>query len=158
MPKAGKSTVKQRKISERSLKNLKPFVKGDPRINRLGRPKNIDQIRALIQDIAGEVVEPNKEWSRIEVLLRAMFISKNSQDRRSLMEYGWGIVPRSVNLSINWQQEVADAVRAGVLSLEEVRRDLGDELYAEFFKSPVAVGLEAGAAEVDSAAKSDGAD
>ena len=38
--------------------NRKPggkFVKGDPRINRNGRPKSFDALRALAQEIAHEV-------------------------------------------------------------------------------------------------------
>jgi len=97
---AKRATVKQRKISERSLANLKPFVKGDPRINRLGRPKTFDQIRDLVQDIAADMVEPQQGWSRIEVMLRQMFISKSAQDRQNILEYGWGAVPKAIQLDV----------------------------------------------------------
>ena len=34
--------------------NLIPFIKGDPRINRDGRPKNFDALRELAREIGYE--------------------------------------------------------------------------------------------------------
>ena len=42
-------------------KQLKPFVKGDPRINRKGRPKSFDALRSLAQEIAHEAAKKSKE-------------------------------------------------------------------------------------------------
>ena len=42
-------------------KQLKPFVKGDPRINRKGRPKSFDALRSLAQEIAHEAAKQSKE-------------------------------------------------------------------------------------------------
>lgn len=38
----------------RQLANLRPFVKGDVRINRKGRPKTFDEWRSLVQEILQE--------------------------------------------------------------------------------------------------------
>lgn len=83
-------------------KKRKPgtFVKGDPRINRHGRPKNHDQLRALIQRIAGEAVDGKPEWSQIELMLRAMMKSKQAQDRKEIIEHGWGKVPQQLDINV----------------------------------------------------------
>jgi hypothetical protein len=41
---------------QRSLSNLRPFAKGDPCINRKGRPKSFDQFRELAQSIAHQKI------------------------------------------------------------------------------------------------------
>ena len=69
---------------------LKPFVKGDKKINRLGRPKNFDQVRKLAQKIAAESLEGAEAISRIEALLRVMTTSRNPADRKTFLEYAYG--------------------------------------------------------------------
>ena len=38
-----------------------PFRKGDPRINRKGRPKSFDQLRSLAQEIAHEAAKQGNQ-------------------------------------------------------------------------------------------------
>ena len=73
-----------------SAKDLIPFTKGDPRINRKGRPKTLKALRKLIQKIGAEDYDGNPEWTNIETLLRAMMRSKNSADHIGILKYGWG--------------------------------------------------------------------
>lgn len=84
----------------------KPFAKGDTRINRHGRPKNHDELRALIQRVAGESMENKPEWTRIEVMIRQMLISHSPADRVQLLEHGFGKVPQDVNVNF---QKMTDA-------------------------------------------------
>jgi len=79
----------------------KPFVKGDARINRNGRPKTFDAMRKLALQIAHEVatnkgecvVINGKKVTIAEMILRQMAISKNPQQQRAFMEIAFGKVP-----------------------------------------------------------------
>lgn len=72
--------------------NLKPFVKGDKRINRKGRPKSFDALRKLAQQIAAEELQSTDGdvITRIEALLRVMSTSRNPADRKTFLEYAFG--------------------------------------------------------------------
>lgn len=72
-----------------AIDNLKPFVKGDKRINRAGRPRSFDALRKLAIKIAGENV-PESEVTRIEALLRVMSSSRNPADRALFLAYAYG--------------------------------------------------------------------
>ncbi len=76
----------------------KGFVKGDPRINRTGRPKNFDQFRKMAQQILHEkVLGPDGNMiTRVEALLRSWLRSKNPLLQRALIEYAFGKVPDKV--------------------------------------------------------------
>jgi len=52
--------------------NLKPFKKGDPRINRNGRPKSFDKLRQLAQKISHEPIADGASMTAIEAILRQM--------------------------------------------------------------------------------------
>lgn len=57
-----------------------PFVKGDPRINRKGRPKGFDQLRALAQQIAAEVGATDadgKAHSNVDMALRKLITAQS---------------------------------------------------------------------------------
>jgi hypothetical protein len=79
-------------VSKQSrTRGLKPFVKGDGRINRRGRPKNFDAFRELCQKICHEKVTLNGEvLTRIEVILRDWAGSKDPQKQIALVQYGFG--------------------------------------------------------------------
>lgn len=89
---------KQRKMSPKSLANLKPFEKGDdPRRNLNGRPKSFDQLRELFQEIAAE-----ETTSRGKKMTRARFIgitmSTNKKQMKDFLEFAFGKVPQAVTL------------------------------------------------------------
>jgi len=87
--------------------NLKPFTKGDPRINRKGRPKSFDALRELAQQIAHEAAQTGGQPLVInghtvtvaEAILRQWATSKNPQLQRAFMEVAFGKVPDKVEMS-----------------------------------------------------------
>jgi hypothetical protein len=81
------------------------FKKGDPRINRKGRPKSFDALRELAQQIAHEaVIVGDKKFTVAEAILRQWAQSKNPQLQRAFIEIAYGKVPD--NVEVNQQGEI----------------------------------------------------
>ena len=78
--------------------NGRPFVKGDPRINRKGRPKNFDQLRAEAVRIAHEVL-PNSELTVIQSILRNWAKSNEPILQKLFVEIGFGKVPDKIDIN-----------------------------------------------------------
>lgn len=81
----------------------KGFVKGDPRINRKGRPKSFDALRELAQQIAhepapskdgGSVVIGDHVATQAEMILRQM--ARDNPER--FIEIAFGKVPTPIAL------------------------------------------------------------
>ena len=89
--------------------NRKPgtFVKGDPRINRLGRPKSFDALRELAQQIAHEKAKTKGETIVIdghavtvaEMIVRQWAQSGNAKLQQAFIEIAFGKVPQAVELT-----------------------------------------------------------
>jgi len=85
----------------------KGFVKGDPRINRKGRPKSFDALRTLAQQVAHEAALVGGEplvldghvVSVAEAILRQWAQSRNWQLQRQFMEVAFGKTPETLHVS-----------------------------------------------------------
>ncbi len=89
----------------------KGFVKGDPRINRKGRPRTFDAAQSLARAIATEVAtdrtgaEPQPVVvdghiaTVVEMLLRSWAASKDVRKQVAFMEYAYGKVPNPVQVT-----------------------------------------------------------
>ena len=87
-------------------KQLKPFVKGDPRINRKGRPKSFDALRSLAQEIAHEAAKQGNQPVVIdghvvtvtEAIMRQWAMSKDPRLQQKFIEVAYGQVPSVTRL------------------------------------------------------------
>lgn len=91
------------------------FVKGDPRINRKGRPhrpKSFDQLRDLAVKLAHETVTTQQgEMTAVEVILRQM--AKDPKQREIFLQYAFGKIPDklevnnsgNVTVTIKWPED-----------------------------------------------------
>lgn len=85
----------------------KPFEKGDPRINRKGRPKDFAGLRSLSQQIAHEVAKSNgveieidgRKVTVVEAVIRGLATSKNLRYQLAFLELAYGKVPDAFELS-----------------------------------------------------------
>jgi len=90
-----------------NVSNLKPFVKGDPRINRKGRPKSFDALRALAVAIAhepvvvdgGPVVVDGHAVTVAENILRRWALSGDTTSEARFVETAFGKIPNELQLS-----------------------------------------------------------
>lgn len=82
----------------------KPFVKGDPRINRSGRRKGTEDIRAALRRIGSELVEGTNVTKHDAILLNIIdgAVAGNEQKQRYYLEYYYGkpVQPVDVDASI----------------------------------------------------------
>ncbi len=75
----------------------KGFVKGDPRINRSGRPRHFDAFRELAIKIANED-HPETHYSNAEELLRSWKDSPEPSLQLAFAHYCFGKVPDKVHM------------------------------------------------------------
>jgi len=85
----------------------KGFVKGDPRINRKGRPKDFDKLRELAKAISHEVatkdgkqiIVNDKIATVAEIILRQWAQSKDPRLQMAFVEFAYGKPPQKQELS-----------------------------------------------------------
>jgi len=114
------ASVTQDTVSKQCrTRGLRPFVKGDPRINRKGRPKSFDQFRELAQAIGHEKVtdKDGKLMTRVEAILRGWTTSKQPVLQLAFIAYCYGKPPEKLEttglenktkLILHWPHERPD--------------------------------------------------
>ena len=105
-------------------RGLKPFVKGDVRINRTGRPRGFDEMRKVALRIACETVtlQNGRRMSVIEALLRSWVCSKEPALQIKFVEIAYGKVPdkletnpleNKTTLILHYAHERPDLLQSG---------------------------------------------
>ena len=78
----------------------RPFVPGDPRINRKGRPKSFNTLRALTKQIAIEAISDNElDMSRVEAIIRDWMGSPDFNKQKAALELAYGKVPDKTEIT-----------------------------------------------------------
>ena len=115
--------------TENSGKRGKPFTKGDPRINRKGRPKSFDALRELAQEIAHEkaknsdgkvIVHDGHAVTVAEAIMRKWASSNNPQLQKAFVEIAFGKVPDTVvwDSVVSIQEEKHDSLIDAIKGLK----------------------------------------
>jgi hypothetical protein len=86
----------------------------DSRRNYHGRPKDHDELRELIRDVASEL-STDAKYSRIYNKITRMFDSRDPRDSVAVIEHGWGKVPDKLELDDGKFQRYHEALDAFLL-------------------------------------------
>jgi hypothetical protein len=81
-----------------------PFTKGDTRINRVGRPKKLLDLDALLIDVLGELVNKTVAMKAVLLALHKEAISGDVQAAEVLLDRGYGKLKQSTGLEIDFKK------------------------------------------------------
>lgn len=96
-----------------------------------GRPKTVGQLRDYIQSLGGEEVGTEKSGAiitRLDLMLRSMFVSKNASDKENILKYGWGTVAQKTQ-EYTFIDEIAELLVMGKITEAEIMAEVPE--YAE---------------------------
>ena len=79
----------------------KPFQKGDPRINRKGRPKKLPKLDELLADVLGANDNGKTQAQRILEALRTKARNGDVKAAQLLLDRGYGKVKENIDITTN---------------------------------------------------------
>jgi len=114
------------------LSNLKPFVKGDVRINRKGRPKSFDAWRKLNKSILSEIATDSKTGK--PVVIKTTRITKGREIEESHYATNAEMIVRTAMKDKRYSKNVVEAAfgklpqQVDVTSGGEIIKQTGNDL------------------------------
>lgn len=136
VPAAEPATKEKRRVG-------RPFEKGDPRINRKGRPRSFDALRNLAQEIAHEIATRNNEpvldgqgnpITVAELIMRQWATSREPALQQKFVEIAFGKVPQDPAPEPKVPGSILPAIPADLIAgpFLDVYRDIKNEQHTEY--------------------------
>ena len=97
-----KPSSKSAKKQQKTVPGI-PFKKGDPRINRKGRPpipKDVRELNAVLDEIFAEVMTDGsgKQMDKLRIALNRLLLGRNIRGVIHLLERRYGKIPQTLIL------------------------------------------------------------
>lgn len=88
----------------RGAKDGVPFVKGDPRCNRNGRPKKLPELEQLLAEVLGEEKNDITAMQGILLALRKKALSGDVRAAELLMDRGYGKLKVTKDVDLTFEK------------------------------------------------------
>lgn len=85
----------------KGAKDGKPFVKGDPRINRKGAPKKLPELDKLLAEVLGEEKDGKTAAEAILSAIRLKAVKGDVRAAEMLMDRAYGKAKQQIDLDVN---------------------------------------------------------
>ncbi len=82
----------------------KPFRKGDPRINRAGRPKKLPDLDALLCEVLGDHINKTVAMKWILMALRKKAMAGDVRAAELLLDRGYGKVKQLTGVELDFMK------------------------------------------------------
>lgn len=93
------------------FKDAKPFKKGDPRINRKGRPKQLPELKALLDEVLGEEQNGITAAKAIMMRLRTEAAKGNMRAIEIMLAYAYGRPKQQIDIDSTGQVQMDVTVK-----------------------------------------------
>lgn len=115
-PRTGKKKLTREERNQVGKKNLKSFVKGDPRINRGGRPKKLPVLKKLMEELLGGIDGDDLTNSELAAVVKNMISTAKSKNKLHVVAgkeildraYGKSVQKEEVEVTMKERGRVAD--------------------------------------------------
>lgn len=101
-------------------KDAKHFQKGDPRINRAGRPKQLPALKEMLDEVLGDKVKGITAAQAILMRLRAEATKGNMRAIEILFGYAYGRPKQQIDLDSSGHVQMEVTVK---LNADDLRSD-----------------------------------